>query len=115
MNFEKELFVLNLVLLVGRVAREVKLMQSSTGKPFMFLTIAVDGYYDRKAGKTTSDFIPVTVWGKEAERCKALVKGSLIEVKARVSPGRYEKDGKTQYTLDLVADEVKFLSKPKGA
>lgn len=106
---------MNQVNLVGRVVREVKLQKTNSGKSFMFLTLAVDGYFDRKAGTTTSDFIPVTIWGKEAEKCRNLIKGSLIRVEGRVSVGKFEKNGKTEYPVDIVAENVSFLSKPKTA
>lgn len=105
---------MNQVNLVGRSSREVELRYSAQGKAFMFLTVAVDGYYDKKTGEMTSDFIPVTIWGKEAEKCRNLLKGSLIRVLGRVSVGRFEKNGKTEYPLDIIGDQVIFLSKPKG-
>jgi single-strand DNA-binding protein len=104
---------MNQVNLVGRVAREVELKHTQGGKAFMFLTIAVDGYFDRKTGQVKSDFIPVIAWGREAEKCRNLLKGSLIRIEGRVNVGKFEKDGKTQYPLDIVAEEITFLSKPR--
>lgn len=106
---------MNQVNLVGRIVKEPQLRKSNSGKSMMFLTLAVDGYYDRKKREMTSDFIPVTLWGQTAERCAKLVKGSLICVVGRVSAGNYTKNGEKRYVTDIIGEEVQFLAKPKGA
>jgi len=107
---------MNQVILVGRVAREVQLRKTSNGKPYLFLTIAVSGYWDRREKKEVTDFIPVTVWGKEAEKASHLVKGSLVRITGRVSVGRFtDKNGEQRYTVDIIGEEVDFLSKPRSA
>lgn len=108
---------MNQVNLVGRIAREVELRKSSGGKSYVFLTVAVDGYYDRRKKEVTSEFIPVTVWGKEAERCRHLVKGSLVRVTGRVSLGKFpdKQTGEIKYVVDIIGEEVQFLVKPKNA
>jgi single-strand DNA-binding protein len=105
---------MNQVNLVGRVARDVELRHSKNGKAYMFITVACDGHFDKKTGETRSDFIPITVWGKEAEKCKALLKGSLIRVFGRLTIGKFEKNGKVEYPMDVVGDQVTFLGKPRG-
>jgi len=104
----------NQVNLIGRVAREPELRKTSTGKSYMFLTIAV-GYWDRREQKEKADFITVTLWEKDAERCKNLVKGSLVRITGRISSGSFKKDGKTEYRTEVVAEEIDFLAKPKSA
>ena len=108
---------MNQVNLVGRVAREPKFKTSSNGKSMIFLTVAIDGYYDRKTKEVTTDFIPVTVWGKEAERCRSLIKGSLVRITGRVSVGKFpdKETGEIKYVTDIIGEEVQFLAKPKGA
>lgn len=105
---------MNQVQLVGRVARSPELRYTGNGKALCFLTLGVDGYFDKSKGEMTTDWIPVQVWGKLGERCaQHLVKGSLVSVVGRLKFGSYEKDGKKVYTLDVVAEEVNFLVKPK--
>jgi single-strand DNA-binding protein len=107
---------MNQVILVGRVAREVHLRKTSNGKPYLFLTIAVSGYWDRREKKEVTDFIPVTVWGKEAEKASHLVKGSLVRISGRISVGRFtDKEGQQRFTVDIIGEEVDFLSKPRSA
>ena len=58
-----------------------------------------------------ADFPRITVFGKSAENCeKFLAKGRLVCVQGRIQTGSYQdKDGKTVYTTDVVADRVEFL------
>jgi single-strand DNA-binding protein len=103
----------NQVNLVGRVARTPELRKAGTGKSYMFLVIAV-GYWDRRSQAEKADFISVTLWGKDAERCKSLMKGSLVRITGRISSGSFKKDGKTEYRTEVVAEEIDFLAKPKS-
>ncbi len=105
---------MNQVNLIGRVVRDVAIRKTSSGKSYAFLTVAV-GYWDRKEKREKADFIPVTLWGKEAERCGNLVKGSLIRVSGRITTSRFEKDGEMQYRMEVVGEDVDFLSKPRAA
>ncbi|MBD1371256.1 single-stranded DNA-binding protein [Hazenella sp. IB182357] len=108
---------MNQVNLIGRVVRDPKLHKTGKGKPFMFLTLAVDGYYDRKKKEMTSDFISIKLWSNQAERCAHLVKGSLISIMGRISVSKYpdKATGETKYNTDIVAEEVQFLSKPRSS
>ena len=106
---------MNQVQLVGRLARSPELRYSRTGKAVAFLTVAVDGYFDKTKGETMTDFIDVKVWGKTAENvAKYCVKGSLVSVVGRLSSSSYEKNGQRVFKLEVVGDEIKFLSKPKS-
>ena len=61
-------------------------------------------------GQPTADFIPIVVWGKQAEHCSNyLSKGRLVAIQGSIQTGSYEKDGQRIYTTDVVAREVKFL------
>ena len=48
-------------------------------------------------------------WRQTAEFVsKYFAKGSMISVVGSLQTGRYEKDGQTHYTTDVVVDEVYF-------
>jgi single-strand DNA-binding protein len=108
--------VVNKVQMVGRLGRDPELrFTNGKGTPMCFVTLAVDGGYDKQKQEKRTDWIPLTIWGKTAEACaKGLIKGSQVAISGRVSTGKYEKDGKTVYTTDIVAEDVEFLSRPKG-
>ena len=73
-------------------------------------TVAInDGYGDKKE----VNYIPVTVFGKQAENCERfLSKGRKVAVQGRIKTGSYEKDGRKIYTTDVIANSVEFLSAP---
>ncbi|SFX65877.1 single-strand DNA-binding protein [Thermoactinomyces sp. DSM 45891] len=106
---------MNKVSLVGRVAVDPKVNKTSNGKSYMFLRLAVEGYFDKKTKQMTTDFIPVTVWGREADKCRNLLKGSLISIEGRVSAGSFaDSNGEKKFSLDIIAESISFLSKPKS-
>lgn len=105
---------MNLVALIGNLTRDPDLRYSTGSNPTAVcrFTIAVnDGFGDNQ--KTS--YIPVIVFGKSAENCSNhLRKGSKVAVNGKIQTGSYEKDGKTVYTTDVIANNfggVEFLSK----
>jgi single-strand DNA-binding protein len=74
------------------------------------LTVAVDRKFS-KDGQKEADFIPVVVWGKQAESTAQYVtKGKLIGIAGRLQVRSYDaKDGTKRYVTEVVADEVQFI------
>lgn len=104
---------MNNVIISGNITRnpEVKYTSGENSMAICRFTVAVnEGYGD----KQKTSFIPVVVFGKSAENCeKYLSKGSKVLVKGHIQTGSYEKDGRTIYTTDVIADNyggVEFLS-----
>lgn len=53
----------------------------------------------------------MTTWDKLAEICKSLTKGKKVAVTGPISVSLYRaQDGSTRASLDLMANEVEFLS-----
>ncbi len=65
----------------------------------------------KKEGQPDADFIPIVVWGKQAEStANYMSKGKLLSVAGRIETRSYEsKDGGRRYVTEVVADEVSFL------
>ena len=106
---------MNSVNLIGRVCNDVDLRYTPSEKAVAKFNIAVDdGYGDKKK----SYFIPITVFGRQAENCEKFVsKGNRIGVTGKIVTGSYEKEGRKVYTTDVVADRVEFLERgdrPRG-
>lgn len=99
---------MNVVNLVARLTKdpEVRYNPNTQSAVAKFSLAVDDGYGDKK--KTY--FIPVTVFGKQAESCeKYLAKGRRVAITGRLVTGSYEKDGNKVYTWDVIADRVEFL------
>ena len=108
---------LNNVVLIGRLTRDPELRYIPSGTAVTRFSLAVDKGVSREKkqemesrNQPTADFINIVVWGKMGENCaNYLAKGRLVGVQGRIESGRYEKDGRTVYTTDVVANQVEFL------
>lgn len=102
---------MNSVDLTGKPTKDPELTYTpNTQTAICRFTLAVDRM------KEGADFIRIVVWGRQAEACnRYLKKGSLCAVSGRIETGSYkDRDGKTVYTTDVIAEKVDFLeSKPK--
>jgi single-strand DNA-binding protein len=100
----------NSTILIGRLTRPAVLKYNGDKARANF-TIAVDGMNDK------TDFIPIVCFGKLAENVAEYTdKGHLVSVEGRVSSGKYTNDAdETVFTLDILANRVSFLAKPRTA
>ncbi|MCX7903254.1 MAG: single-stranded DNA-binding protein [Caloramator sp.] len=107
---------MNKVLLIGRLTKDPELRYTAhTGIANCTFTLAVDRPYVGQSGQRETDFIPVVCWRKLAENvANNLTKGRLVAVSGSIQTRRYQaQDGTNRYITEVVADEVKFLDKPK--
>ena len=59
---------MNKVVLIGRLTKDPELkFTPGTGTAVATFTLAVDRRFNTKNGQREADFIPVVVWGKQAE------------------------------------------------
>ncbi|MBQ1391378.1 MAG: single-stranded DNA-binding protein [Firmicutes bacterium] len=102
---------MNSVILIGRLTRDPEIRYTAGSQMAIAkFSIAVDRPV--RAGKEReADFPRITVFGKQAENCERfLAKGRLVGIQGRLQTGSYQdRDGKTVYTTDVVADRVEFL------
>lgn len=109
--------MINRVVLVGRLTKDVELRYTPSGVAMARFTLAVNRTFSNQQGEREADFINIVVWRKQAENsANFLKKGSLAGVEGRIQTGSYEgQDGKRVYTTDVVADSVQFLEPRSGA
>ncbi len=102
---------MNSVILIGRLTRDPELRYTSGSQMAVAkFSIAVDRP-TRQGKEREADFPRITVFGKQAENCERyLAKGRMVGIQGRLQTGSYQdKDGKTVYTTDVIADRVEFL------
>lgn len=98
---------MNKVNLTGRTTKDLELRKTQSGTSVVRFTLAVD----RKKRDDGADFISCVAYGKVAEVMDRYVKkGDKVGVSGHIQTGKYEKDGKTYYTSDVVTDELEFLT-----
>ena len=105
---------MNKVVLIGRLTKDPELrFTPGSGAAVTTLTLAIDKY-NTKTGQREADFVPVVVWGKQAEStANYMSKGSQVAISGRIQTRNYEaKDGTKRYVTEVVADQfggVEFL------
>ncbi len=102
---------MNCTILIGRWTKDLDLkFLSGSGVAVASGTLAVDRK-GKKDGEKKADFIPITIFGKQAESTVNYSgKGKLCGVKGRIQTKSYEaKDGTKKYITEVVAEEVQFL------
>ncbi len=108
---------MNKAVLIGRLTKDPELrFTPGAGTAVTTLTLAVDKY-NSKSGQKEADFVPVVVWGKQAEStANYMTKGSQMAISGRIQTRNYEaKDGTKKYVTEVVATEVQFLSKSNAS
>ena len=103
---------MNLAIISGRTTKDFETFTSKTGTTIAKTNIAVDsGFGDNKR----TDFIPITVFGKQADFCTQYVsKGDLVEIRGHIVTGSYQKnDGTKVNPTDVNADAINKLQGKK--
>lgn len=102
---------MNNVSCIGRLVRdpETRYSQGDQGMAIVRFTLAVDRKVKRE-GQPAADFIPITAFGKTGEFAgKYFHKGLRVGVVGRIQTGSYkDKDGRTVYTTDVIAESLDF-------
>ncbi|TDV24078.1 single-strand DNA-binding protein [Mycoplasmopsis mustelae] len=101
---------MNKVILIGRTTTDIELNSTSSGTPYVRLTLAVQRRIQSKNDVT--DFIPLVAWGTNAVLFKNSVpKGSLIAIEGTLQSNSYvsSKTNQTIRALDVHVDNITFL------
>ena len=100
---------MNKIQLIGRVTRDIELKTSQSGVSMARFTLAVN-----RIKKDEADFINCLAFNKTAEILSQYVKkGHRLGVSGQLQTGKYERDGVTHYTADVICDQVDLIE-PKG-
>ncbi len=104
--------MLNQIVLVGRLTKDLETKELEDGKKVLNMTLAIPRSYKNAEGVYETDFVDCTLWNQiaetTAEYCK---KGDILGVKGRLQTDNYEKeDGTKVYKLNVIAEKVTFLS-----
>jgi len=103
------------VILIGNLTRDPELRYTPDGTPVASFTLAVNRPFINQQGERETDFIPIVIWRKQAERCSEyLAKGSQVAVEGRLQIRSYEdKDGIRRRVAEVIARRVEFLQRLK--
>lgn len=104
---------MNKIILLGRLTRDPEVRYTATGKVVCQFTLAVDRPFANQEGQREADFIPVVIWGKNAETCgNSLTKGQRALVEGRLQIRSYDgKDGNKHWVTEVIADRFEFIER----
>lgn len=109
---------INRVNITGNLTRDPELRHTAGGLPVLGLGIAVS---DRRKNQQTGEwedcpnFIDCTMFGTRAEHVKPyLEKGSKVAIEGKLRWSQWEKDGQKRSKVEVVIDELEFLSRSDG-
>ena len=103
---------MNKIILLGRFTRDPEVRYTSTGKVVCQGTIAVDRPFVNQDGQHEADFIPIVIWGKQAEVCgNSFAKGQRILIEGRLQIRSYDKDGLKRYATEVIVSSFNFIEK----
>ena len=108
--------MLNVVAIMGRLARDPEMRQTTTGKNVASFGIACDRGRRDANGQSVADWIDVVAWDRQAEFvCRYFQKGSLIVVDGRLQSRQYQdKTGANRTAVEVVANNINFAG-PRAA
>ena len=106
--------MLNKVILMGRITRDLVVNQTPSGVPVLTFTIAVERSFVRQGEERQTDFITCVAWRNQAEFIsRYFAKGRMIAIVGNLRTRNYEKDGVKHYVTEVYVDEASFTGEPR--
>lgn len=103
--------MINRVVLIGRLTRDVELRYTQSGTAVGTFSLAVNRQFTNQAGEREADFINAVIWRKSAENFANFTgKGALVAVEGRLQTRNYENNqGQRVYVTEVVVDNFSLL------
>lgn len=106
--------MINHVVVVGRLTKKPELKFTTNGTIYTQFTVATQRNFKNKSGEYEVDFISCLMWKTAAENfVKFTDKGSLVGIEGRIQTRSYDKDGKTVYITEVLAEGFSLLETKK--
>lgn len=103
--------MLNQMILVGRLTRDIEVHKSEGGMSVATISLAIPRSFKNSDGKYDTDFIDCIAFDVVAENtseyCK---KGDIVGVKGRIQSRVVENDLGKQNVIDIIGEKITFLS-----
>lgn len=109
--------MLNNVILMGRVTRDLELRRTGSGTAVTSFSLAVERDFKTQSGEKETDFFDVVAWRNTAEfACKYLTKGQMVVVSGSMQNRDWtDRDGGKRRTTEVIANHIYFAgTKPQA-
>lgn len=105
--------MINNVVLVGRLTKDVEVKKTQSGLSVASFTIACDrrlSQEQRNNNEQSADFISCVAWRGSADFLGQYShKGDTVGVEGRIQTRTYDRDGQKVYVTEIVANSVSIL------
>ncbi|MBT2732102.1 single-stranded DNA-binding protein [Carnobacterium sp. ISL-102] len=103
--------MINNVVLVGRLTKDLDLRYTSNGTAVATFTMAVNRAFTNQEGKRDADFINCVIWRKAAENMANFThKGSLVGIEGTIQSRSYDnQQGQRVYVTEVVLGSFSVL------
>ena len=105
--------MINNVVLVGRLTRDIELRKTQSGLSVASFTIACDRRLlqeQRNNNEQSADFINCVAWRGSADFLGNYAhKGDTVGVEGRIQTRTYDRDGQRVYVVEVLANSVNLL------
>ena len=105
---------INRVVISGNLTRDPDLRSTKSGAPVLNLGVAVN---ERRKNPQTDEwedfanFVDCTMFGKRAEGVAPhLSKGAKVAIEGKLRYSSWERDGQRRNKLEVIVDEIEFMS-----
>ena len=99
--------MINKAILVGNLGADPETKYTQNGKTVTNFNLATSEKYNNE---THTEWHKIVTWDKLAEVCgEYLKKGSRVYIEGKIQTRKWEKDGRINYTTEIVAREMKML------
>ena len=104
---------INKVILVGNLGQDPEVKFTAGGAAVTTLSIATsDSWKDKDSGmdKEKTEWHRVVLWRRLAEIAgEYLKKGSKVYIEGQLQTRKWEQEGQTRYTTEIIARDIQFL------
>ncbi len=102
--------MINRVVLVGRLTRDIELRKTTSNLSTCRFTLACDRRFSSNQNGPTADFISCVAWRQNADfLARYAKKGDVVALDGSIQTGSYtDRNGNKVYTTDVVADTVRL-------
>ncbi len=103
--------MINRVVLIGRLTKDIELKKRTSGVSTVSFTLAVNRNI-KKEGQPEADFINCVAWRQQAEFLGSYAhKGNIVGVEGRIATRSYDGQNGKVYVTEVVCDSVQILEK----
>ena len=105
--------MINSVVLVGRLTKDVEVRKTQSGLSVASFTVACDrrlSQEQKNNNEQSADFINCVAWRGSADFLgKYARKGDTVGVEGRIQTRSYDRDGQRVYVVEVLANSVNLL------